>query len=129
VHVEIKARGIERAVLECIAASECEASVHSFDHRIVKRCGELNDGIRRGILLVSYLIDTVRVMREADAGDVWQNHEFVDGELCDSVHRAGGRVIAWTVNSAAEAVQMMQSGADAVCTDNVAGVREALLAS
>ncbi len=125
-HVEIKSHRIEKQTLECISRSGADASVHSFDHRIVKRCGEIDSGIPRGILIVSYLVDTVRVMRDADASDVWQNYEFVDADLVRDVHKAGGRVIAWTVNSAADAIMMAGIGVDAICTDSVRDMRTAL---
>jgi glycerophosphoryl diester phosphodiesterase len=95
VHVEVKGRNMEEEVLGCIARSGCEASVHSFDHRVIVRCSQLEPEIPRGILLDSYLVDTARVMRETGARDVWQQFEFVDEDLVHMVHDSGGRVVAW----------------------------------
>jgi glycerophosphoryl diester phosphodiesterase len=123
VHVEIKGRAIEQMVMDCIIRSRADASVHSFDHRIVRKCAALNQKVRRGILLGSYLIDTAAALRNADASDVWQSSEFIDRALVDTVHDAGGRLIAWTVNNVVEAAELRALGVDAICTDRVAEMR------
>jgi glycerophosphoryl diester phosphodiesterase len=65
-------------------------------------------------------------MRETGARDVWQQFEFVDEDLVHMVHDSGGRVVAWTVNDIAWALELGAMGADALCTDDVPGVRAAL---
>jgi glycerophosphoryl diester phosphodiesterase len=129
VHVEIKARGIERHVTECITRASQDASVHSFDHRIIRNCAGLAPAIPRGILLESQLVDLLRVMRDAHARDVWQQYSLIDGDLVNMVHSEGGRVVAWTVNDAGVATELALLGVDAICTDDIEGVRQALAAT
>lgn len=126
VYVEIKARGIERAVVDVLARHETRCAVHSFDHRIVRAVKELAPDLRTGVLLTSYLIDTVAAMRAAGATDLWQHCEYVDAELVQTVHAAGGRVIAWTVNGWAVARELAELGLDGICTDVTPTVRESL---
>jgi glycerophosphoryl diester phosphodiesterase len=66
-------------------------------------------------------------MRDVGARDLWQNEVLIDAELVGTVHAAGGRVIAWTVNSPARAVELATIGVDGLCTDDVAGVRGAVV--
>lgn len=127
--VEIKGRGIERQVVETIraAAPANRCAVHSFDHHAVRRVRELAPELRTGVLLSSALVDPVAAMRAAGAGDYWIWREFVDEPLVRAVHEADGRVIAWTVNDAAEMRAMAALGVDGICTDDVALARTTLL--
>jgi glycerophosphoryl diester phosphodiesterase len=117
VYIEIKASRAVEAAVAVIAKRLDWCAVHSFDHRSVLRARSLNDGIQTGILLVSYLVDVGAAMRAARATDVWQNVEFVDGDLVEHVHSAGGRVVAWTVNDVMRARALAKLGVDAICTD------------
>jgi len=126
VYVEIKSRGIERPVVEVIRRHPTRCAVHSFDHRIVRAVKELAPDLRTGVLQTSYLIDTVSAMRAAGATDLWQQCEYIDEPLLRTIHEAGGRVIAWTVNGWAAARELADMGVDAICTDVTPTVRESL---
>lgn len=117
VYIEIKASRAVDAVVALVEKRLDWCAVHSFDHRSVLRTRTLNSGIQTGILLVSYLVDVAGAMRAARATDVWQNAEFVDRDLVDQAHDAGGRVVAWTVNDLARATDLTRLGVDAICTD------------
>ena len=127
-YVEIKGRGIEAAVVDTIRASPepDRCAVHGFDHRVVPRVRSIAPEIPGGVLSSSYLIDTVHALRAAGARDYWVWWEHADQALCDAVHEAGGRVIAWTVNDPAAAAALAQLGVDGVCTDDVPVIRAAL---
>jgi glycerophosphoryl diester phosphodiesterase len=58
-------------------------------------------------------------MRSASALDVWPQWELIDQPLVERVHDAGGRVIAWTVNSTADAERLIALGVDGLCGDDV----------
>jgi glycerophosphoryl diester phosphodiesterase len=90
-------------------------AVHAFDHRIVRRLRDRAPTLRTGVLLASYPIDTVAVMRAAGAGTVWQEWQLVDAALVTAVHAAGGRVIAWTVDAPAELARLARLGVDGLC--------------
>ena len=121
-YVEIKAPDIERAVADVIAAvpgAIDNCAIHCFDHRISKRFGSLGSGIPTGILLVAYPVDSREVLDAAGARDFWESCEFIDQDLVDAIHSAGGRVIAWTCNDPAEWRRLIAAGVDGICTDRV----------
>lgn len=123
VYVEVKARGIEEAVVAVIQSSAKRCAVHSFDHRIARRVRELAPEIPVGILQTSYPIDTLRPLRDADARDLWQHSELIDLPLIERVHADGRRVIAWTVNDPDFARRLVAWGIDGICTDLPAIIR------
>lgn len=125
-YVEVKGAGIEPLVLAELDRHEAPAAVHSFDHRIALRCRELAPDRATGILSASYVLEPERELRSAKARDYWQSAELIDATLVERVHRAGGRVLAWTVNSVADAVRLRALGVDAVCTDVVDEIGPAL---
>ncbi|HKY98301.1 MAG TPA: glycerophosphodiester phosphodiesterase [Gemmatimonadaceae bacterium] len=94
-------------------------SVHSFDHRIVKRMLEILPSVRTGILQVAYPIDSRAAMRDAGATDLWQHADFVDARLVADVHASGGQLIVWTANTATTWERLAALGVDGICTDNV----------
>lgn len=128
VFIEIKARGIEPEVVRDVRDGPAPArcAVHSFDHRSVQRVRALAPELRGGILLSSYLVDTVATLRGAAATDLWQWWEHIDQPLIRDVHAAGGRVIAWTVNDGDAARFLAAMGVDGLCTDDVGALRAAL---
>lgn len=116
-YVEIKAAAAVHAVVSLLGARRSWCAMHSFDHRVSVTVRSLDPELTTGILLVSYLVDTAAAMRAAGARDVWQQVDFIDQGLVDAVHGAGGRVIAWTVNSVDRARALIHLGVDAICTD------------
>jgi len=123
VFVEVKAKGIEAAVVSVIRTAAKRCAVHSFDHRVARRVREVAPEIPVGILQTSYPIDPLRPMHDAGARDLWQHWELIDSELVECVHADGGRVIAWTVNDGDVARRLMSWRVDAICTDVPAAMR------
>jgi glycerophosphoryl diester phosphodiesterase len=127
VYIEIKASDIEAlvaGVLARVPSAAISCAVHSFDHRIVQRFSRIAPAIPTGILLVGYPVDPAALLAAAAARDLWQSCEFVDRDLVASIHRAGGRVIAWTCNDPAEWNRLRKLGVDGICTDRTAGLVE-----
>ena len=56
--------------------------------------------------------------RSTSANDMTVRHTLVSSSLVDTVHRAGGRVFAWTVNTREGIDRMRDLGADGVITDD-----------
>ena len=123
VYVEVKASGIEQEVVATIRSSGRRCAVHSFDHRVAHRIGELAREIPTGILQTSYPIDPIRPLRDAGARDLWQQWELVDEALVTRVHESGGRVIVWTVNDPDVASRLIDWRVDGICTDTPAVMR------
>jgi glycerophosphoryl diester phosphodiesterase len=123
VYVEIKARGIEAAVVAAIRSGQRHCAVHSFDHRVARRVHELASDIPVGVLQTGYPIDPIRPIRDAGARDLWQHWEMIDESLIQRVHDDGGRVIAWTVNQEPVAERLLAWGVDGICSDTPAIMR------
>jgi len=119
VWIEVKAlpQCHDRALLEVLDRGPAphRYAVHSFDHRIVYRLGEVRSDLRRGILLAAYLRDAVAVMRSVGATTLWQEWQQIDQELVTRVHESGGSVIAWTVNEIGDLDRMVRLGVDGLC--------------
>jgi glycerophosphoryl diester phosphodiesterase len=126
--VEIKGSGIERAVIDVIRGSPApeRCAVHSFDHGTIRRLRELAPDLRGGVLFDRSPADVVASMIDAEALDVWPRWELIDAALVDAVHRAGGRVIAWTVNRPEEATALAELGVDGLCSDLLPVIRRTL---
>jgi glycerophosphoryl diester phosphodiesterase len=101
-------------------------AIHSFDHRIVHRLGEIRPTLRRGILLSAYLKDAAAVMRGVGATMLWQEWQQVDRELVSLVHEAGCTVIAWTVNELGDLDRMVRLGVDGLCGNYPDRIRVAI---
>jgi glycerophosphoryl diester phosphodiesterase len=119
VYVEIKGSGIEEAVAAIITDARVRCAVHSFDHGAIARMRSLAPAIPRGILFDTQPLDVPGSMAETGARDVWPHWKLIDAELVKTVHAAGGRVIAWTVNDLAVASKLASLGVDGLCTDDV----------
>ena len=90
-------------------------AVHGFDHRIIARLGKQRPSLSRGVLLASYLLDPVAVVRSAGADVLWQEAHLIDQDLVQLMHEAGCRLIAWTANTEAEISRLAKMGADGIC--------------
>jgi glycerophosphoryl diester phosphodiesterase len=101
-------------------------SIHSFDHRIVRRLGTGRPALRRGILLSAYLDDPVAAMRGVGATTLWQEWQQVDQELVNRVHDAGCSIIAWTVNEIGDLERMARLGVDGLCGNYPDRIRVAI---
>jgi glycerophosphoryl diester phosphodiesterase len=104
-------------LLQAIANAPAPAAcaVHSFDHRIIRRLHVAAPPVRLGVLLSAYVLDPVRVMRDAGATCLWQEAELIDEDLVNRVHAAGGEVIAWTVDEAGALDRLTRLGVDGLC--------------
>lgn len=117
-YIELKGAGVERLTAQVIDGS-ARCAVHSFDHMAVARAREIAPEIPRGILFDHYPADVEASMRFAQARDVWPQWRLIDERLVSTVHAAGGRVIAWTVNSRVAAERLVAIGVDGLCSDDV----------
>jgi glycerophosphoryl diester phosphodiesterase len=123
-YVEIKGADIEDDVTAVLREYDGRVAIHSFDHACIRRLSVAHTPYRLGILLEQANQSAQSLMRDTGALDVWPEHAIVTRELVDEVHRMNGRVIAWTVNDAAEAERLTALGVDGVCTDDVVALRE-----
>jgi len=128
VYIEIKGEGIERQVVDVVRASPSigTCAIHSFDHEAISRVHALASDIPTGILFDRAVPDPAGALRLRGARDLWAEWRLVDEALADQVHEAKGRLIAWTVNDPAVARRFAAIGVDAICTDALPALRDAL---
>ena len=126
VYCELKGAGTAAPACALLASVHTRAAVHSFDHRMVAEARDRAPSLARGVLETSYHLDPVHALSSVAGRDLWQYVEFVDQTLVDAVHTAGGRVIAWTVNSADDMQRLADMGVDGICTNHVALARTTL---
>jgi glycerophosphoryl diester phosphodiesterase len=120
VYVEIKGVDIESGVIAAIEQSSARCAVHSFDHAAVARCRDLAPHIPRGVLFDGPPPDEmIQQLELVAARDLWPRWTLIDASLVARAHDAGARVIAWTVNSLANAKALAAMGVDGLCTDDV----------
>jgi len=126
--VELKGTDVEAATIEVIRKSPNPArcAVHSFDHDAVRRARAIAPEIRGGILFDRAVDDVPAAMRAAGALDAWPRWDLIDAAMVAAVHGAGGRVIAWTVNRTEQATELAALGVDALCTDHLPLMQQAL---
>lgn len=127
VYVEIKGLGIERAVVDVVRAAGVRCAIHSFDHPTIGRVRELAPEIPRGLLFERGDVhEILHEMAAYEARDLWPEASLIDAALVTAAHDAGKRVVAWTVDDPQLAAYLAAIGVDALCTDDVPLVREAL---
>jgi glycerophosphoryl diester phosphodiesterase len=127
VYVEIKGRGIERQVVDVVRGTTVRCAIHSFDHAAIGRVRELAPEIPRGLLFDHGDADEMlREMAVHEARDLWPEASLIDSALVTAAHRAGKRVVAWTVDDPQLAAYLAAIGVDGLCTDDVPLVGDAL---
>ena len=117
--VEIKGAGIERFVRSVLAAHRGRSAIHSFDLGAIARLSHLDPDLRLGLLFDQRVPDVAAMLAAHGALDAWPHHSLVDAPLVESVHGAGGRVIAWTANARRDIERLTALGVDGICTDDV----------
>lgn len=92
-------------------------AVHSFDHRVIRRLGEREPALRRGVLLEARLVDPLAVLYAANARVLWQRHDRIDALLVELMQREQMQVVAWTANVPADLERLTALGVFGICTD------------
>lgn len=123
VYIELKGPETERAVVDVARRLGRRVAIHSFDHDAIARALAFAPEIPRGVLLDRGVPHAARRLADAcrrvQARDAWPHHSLVDAALMAAAADVGARVIAWTVNSLAEARRLAELGVAGICTDDV----------
>lgn len=117
--VEIKGAGIEHEVLDVMCQYHGPFAIHSFDHPLITRLHAIDPSIRLGVLFEVAPPDVRALMHTTGARDVWPHAPLITRHVVDVVKADGGRVIAWTINTPAEAARLADIGVDGLCGDDV----------
>ena len=92
--------GIEEAVVSAVKNADMVADVVviSFDHRCLKRIGEMEPEILTGVLEASRPVDVLRVMDDAQADVFCPHWASIEPETAAELHAAGKLIGVWTVD-------------------------------
>jgi glycerophosphoryl diester phosphodiesterase len=117
--------GIEDAVVAAVknAGMVYDVVVISFDHRSVKRIGELEPEITTGILEASRPVDVLRVMDDADADVFCPHWAAIEPETATEIHDAGKLIGVWTVDDAFSLAWSKALPANAIYTNKPRDIR------
>ena len=124
----VKYRGIEERLVEVIRASEMvdEAVVISFDHRVVRRVRELEDGVVGGVLVAGRPLLLPELLAYSRA-EVYSPHwSFLDPETVEEVHQCGAVVGVWVVDDEETLQRCLRLGVDAVYSNRPGEIRQLL---
>lgn len=111
---------LERRVVEEVRrAGVVERTiVRSFDHRCLRAIRELEPRLTTAVLIADTApVSPGSLAREVGATIYGPDYRFVDAALVRLAHKAGLRVIPWTVNRSEDWERLLAWGVDGVTTD------------
>jgi glycerophosphoryl diester phosphodiesterase len=92
--------------------------VRSFDHRSVWAVKQLEPTLETGLLIHETVPKDIGAMLKAAQAQVYcPDYRFVDAEVVNQVHKAGMRIITYTVNEPDAWHRMIAWGVDGITTD------------
>ena len=92
----------------------------------MKRLGLARPTLPRGVLLASYPLRPLDALEDTGATALWQEQSLIDAPLVDSLHRAGFRIYAWTVNDPDDMRRLLALQVDGLCSNFPDVVRRAV---
>ena len=127
VYIEVKAKAMENALVQCLAQhATSRVAVHAFDHRIPVAIRARRPQTVIGFLSASYPLNFNALLLREHVDALWQEAHLIDDALVAAAHAVGTRVIAWTENDAVHARALTAMGVDALCTDTPGVLRTSL---
>ena len=117
--------GIEEVVVKAVkqAGMEQEVVVISFDHRSIKRIGELDGAITTGVLDAARPVDVLRMLDDADADVFCPQWASIDPATAAELHDAGKLVGVWTVDDGFGLAWSKALPVNAIYTNNPREIR------
>jgi len=117
--------GIEELVVEAVRSAEMmrDVVVISFDHRCIKRIGELEPEILTGILEASRPVDILGVMDDADADVFCPHWASIEPQTAAELHAAGKIIGVWVVDDAFSLAWSKALPANAIYTNKPREIR------
>jgi len=117
--------GIEELVVEAVKSAGMvrDVVVISFDHRCIKRVGELESEILTGVLEASRPVEVLRVMDDADADVFCPHWASIEPQTAAELHAAGKMIGVWTVDDAFSLAWSKALPANAIYTNKPREIR------
>lgn len=93
--------------------------ISSFDLLALRAAQQTAAELPRGLLLDKWRDDWQSLTDELDCLSVHLNHQLLDPQRIGMLQRAGLRILAYTVNHAERAAELLRLGVDCICTDRI----------
>jgi glycerophosphoryl diester phosphodiesterase len=117
--LEVKAKGIERAVLDVLARfPQAQWAISSFDWEILRELRRLDSAAELWPLAVEMSDELLTMTAELSSPAVALLVDEFDDRAARQLHEAGLKTMIWTVNDPSQARLVRDLGAFAICTDD-----------
>ncbi len=118
-NVEIKTPGIGREVLARLARHDAaeRCVISSFDLPTVRALARVPRRVPTGLIATKVPPHPVGTLRRAGAQALCLYYRRVDATLVEALHRAGLKLVAWTVNHPRDLGRLLAFDVDAIITD------------
>lgn len=124
--IELKVPGLERRVGALVESLDPERFViSSFLPEVLLRMADIAPGAPLGF--ISRKLDALQGWQQLPVSYVIPRHDVVSHELIAAVHRAGKKLLTWTVNSSKEMRTLSEWGVDGMISDDPALLSETLV--
>ena len=114
--LEVKRARWEETILEQVREWP-DIVIASFDHSVIAEMRRRGATIPLGITFYGYMIDVAEYAQRVGASYCFPKFRYVDGEMVESCHQRGIRVIPWTANRKHDWERLRELGCDGVITD------------
>ncbi len=120
--------GIEEKVLAQVDAFRLREKViiSSFNHYSVKKCRDIDPGVRTGILYMEGLYEPWNYMKTLDCPCAHPFYLSLAPEVSGELKARGYEINVFTVNDPGEAVRLAEMGVDGIITNFPDSIAEAL---
>jgi glycerophosphoryl diester phosphodiesterase len=116
--IELKVPGLESAVLNSLHECQMEEEyvVSSFLPEVVMELKTRSAKVQAGIICDRP--GQLACWRETNAEYVIPHHSLVTPKWVQEIHRAGGKLLTWTVNDRSAMLRLAEWGVDGIISDN-----------
>jgi glycerophosphoryl diester phosphodiesterase len=119
--IELKEQGTEEKVLQALRSRKLEknAVIISFLEGALEKTRQLDKDIETGLIYAKHP-HPEKTALELKANYLVALYRFTHTANVEKAHKAGLKIIVWTVNIKEEAEEYMKKGVDGIATDNPA---------
>lgn len=111
---------LEESIVEAVrqAGVTARTTVRSFDHRCVRLLRQMEPGLTGAVLIAETApVAPAELVERADAQMYCPGYLFLDEAIVRQVHKAGARILPWTVNEPQHWQRLLDWGVDGITTD------------
>ncbi|MBU1044763.1 MAG: glycerophosphodiester phosphodiesterase [Candidatus Omnitrophica bacterium] len=117
-NIEIKSPGLVDLLVKKLKAYDPKKIIcSSFIHSVLSEFEAKAPGIARAPVIGCQMLDPLRLLKNTNSEILVQNHEFVDKNYVELLHKKNKRIFVYTVNKVAALNQMIGYNVDGIMTD------------